>query len=45
MTQHGISAARLEARGLGERALLDAGNPDAAINRRVEIVNLGAASN
>lgn len=43
MSRHGISAARLEARGLGERALLDAGNPDAAVNRRVEIVNLGAS--
>lgn len=43
MTEHGISAARLEARGLGERTLLDASDPDAAINRRVEIVNLGAS--
>jgi len=43
MSRHGISAARLEARGLGERALLDASNPDAAVNRRVEIVNLGAS--
>ena len=42
MSRHGISAARLEARGLGERALLDASNPDAAVNRRVEIVNLGS---
>lgn len=42
-SRHGITAARLEARGLGERALLDASNPDAAVNRRVEIVNMGAS--
>lgn len=37
----GISQARLEAVGLGEEQLLDPAHPDAAENRRVQLVNVG----
>lgn len=35
--EHGIDAARLEAAGFGERQLVDAGEPMAQANRRVEV--------
>jgi OOP family OmpA-OmpF porin len=37
----GISPARLEAVGLGEEQLLNAKNPEAAENRRVQLINIG----
>ena len=37
----GISPARIEAVGLGEEQLLNAAKPDAAENRRVQLVNVG----
>ena len=37
----GISPARLEAVGLGEEQLLKPSNPDAAENRRVQLIALG----
>lgn len=40
-TRHGIDPARLETEGAGETRLADPAHPDAAENRRVEIVNLG----
>jgi len=36
-----VPAAHLIAIGVGEEAMLDAGNPDDAVNRRVELINLG----
>lgn len=38
---HGIDADRLSTRGHGERFPLDADDPRAAVNRRVEITNVG----
>jgi outer membrane protein OmpA-like peptidoglycan-associated protein len=37
----GINPARLEAVGLGEEQLLDPAHPDAAENRRVQLINVG----
>jgi outer membrane protein OmpA-like peptidoglycan-associated protein len=37
----GINPGRLEAVGLGEEQLLDAAHPDAAENRRVQLINIG----
>jgi outer membrane protein OmpA-like peptidoglycan-associated protein len=37
----GINPARLEAVGLGEEQLLDPAHPDAAENRRVQLINIG----
>jgi len=37
----GIDPARLDAVGLGEEELLDPAHPDAAENRRVQIINVG----
>ena len=37
----GISPARLEAVGLGEEQLLDPQHPEAAANRRVQLINIG----
>lgn len=37
----GISPTRLEAVGLGEEQLLDPKHPDAAANRRVQLINIG----
>jgi len=37
----GIAATRIEAVGLGEEQLLDRGNPEAAENRRVQLINIG----
>ena len=39
LVQHGVEAARLEAKGLGMSQPLDAANPAAAKNRRVRIVS------
>ena len=41
MRQHAIAAKRLEVEGYGRSQLLDAGNPEGAVNRRVQITNLG----
>lgn len=38
-----VPAAHLLAIGVGEEDMLDASNPDAAVNRRVELINLGPA--
>jgi outer membrane protein OmpA-like peptidoglycan-associated protein len=38
----GISPARIEAVGLGEEQLLTPSNPDAAENRRVQLINIGS---
>lgn len=38
-----VDPRRIEAVGLGQEALQDTKNPDAAINRRVQIFNLGRA--
>lgn len=37
----GIGAARIEAVGLGEEQLLNRANPEAAENRRVQLINIG----
>jgi OOP family OmpA-OmpF porin len=37
----GISPSRIEAVGLGEEQLLNRSNPDAAENRRVQLINIG----
>lgn len=37
----GISPSRIEAVGLGEEQLLNAAKPDAAENRRVQLINIG----
>lgn len=37
----GISPARIEAVGLGEEQLLDPKHPEAAANRRVQLINIG----
>jgi outer membrane protein OmpA-like peptidoglycan-associated protein len=37
----GIPASRIEAVGLGEEQLLKRGNPEAAENRRVQLINIG----
>ena len=37
----GISPSRIEAVGLGEEQLLDSAHPEAAENRRVQLVNIG----
>ena len=36
-----LSATRLEAVGLSEEQLLDRAHPDAAENRRVQLINIG----
>ncbi len=41
VTTFGISPARIFAVGLGEEQLQDRKSPDAAVNRRVQIVNVG----
>ena len=41
MNPFGIPAARIEAVGLGEEQLLNSGKPDAAENRRVQLINIG----
>jgi outer membrane protein OmpA-like peptidoglycan-associated protein len=44
LVKHGIASRRLETRGVGQEALLDPANPTSEVNRRVEIINLGATS-
>jgi OOP family OmpA-OmpF porin len=39
--EHKIDMARLTVQGFGKNRLLDPANPNAASNRRVEVVNLG----
>ncbi|MDP6952713.1 MAG: OmpA family protein [Alphaproteobacteria bacterium] len=39
--RYGIARTRMMALGHGETQLADPGNPDAAINRRVQVVNIG----
>jgi outer membrane protein OmpA-like peptidoglycan-associated protein len=39
--QHGIDARRLVVEGFGRSRLLDPANPDSAVNRRVQVTNLG----
>ena len=41
-SQHGIAAQRLSVEGYGRSQLLDATAPDSAVNRRVQITNLGS---
>jgi outer membrane protein OmpA-like peptidoglycan-associated protein len=41
VTTFTVAPRRLVAVGVGEELPLDAGNPDAAINRRVQLVNIG----
>ena len=41
VTTFTVAPKRLFAVGVGEELPLDAGNPDAAINRRVQLVNIG----
>ena len=40
-TTFNVPPSQMVAIGLGEEQLQDPGNPDAAINRRVQIINLG----
>lgn len=40
--QHGIDAQRLTVEGFGRSQLLDPANPESAVNRRVQITNLGS---
>jgi outer membrane protein OmpA-like peptidoglycan-associated protein len=44
LIKHGIASRRLKARGVGREALLDPANPLSEVNRRVEIINLGATA-
>jgi len=39
--RHGVKAERLESIGYGKTRLLDKEHPDAAVNRRVQVTNLG----
>lgn len=41
MRQHQIAEARLEVEGYGRSRLLDPADPESAVNRRVQITNLG----
>ena len=41
VTQQGIDAARLDSVGYGRSRLLDKEHPEAAVNRRVQVTNLG----
>src|SRR5262245_38394292 len=43
MNPFGIESRRIEAIGLGEEQLLDRANPEAAQNRRVQLINIGPA--
>ena len=40
--QHGIDARRLTVEGFGRSRLLDSANPESAVNRRVQVTNLGS---
>ena len=39
--QHGVDTRRLSVEGYGRSQLLDPANPESAVNRRVQVVNLG----
>jgi len=41
LVQQGVAAEHLSARGMGENKPFDASNPNAAVNRRVVVLNLG----
>jgi OOP family OmpA-OmpF porin len=41
VTTFGIAASRIVSVGLGEEQLQDRTRPDAAVNRRVQVVNVG----
>lgn len=41
LVQMGVAANQLSARGMGESEPLDKSNPDASVNRRVVVLNLG----
>lgn len=41
LRQHRIDSRRLDVEGFGRSQLLDPGNPEGAVNRRVQITNLG----
>ncbi|HUH83481.1 MAG TPA: OmpA family protein [Stellaceae bacterium] len=43
VTTFKIAPQRLETLGLGKSQLIDPANPDGAVNRRVQVVNLGSA--
>ena len=45
ITQYGIAANRLSAKGYGKSQSLDPDRPEDAVNRRVQIINATAASN
>jgi outer membrane protein OmpA-like peptidoglycan-associated protein len=40
--QHHINAKRLSVEGFGRSQLLDPANPESAVNRRVQVINLGS---
>lgn len=40
-SQHGVDSKRVQVEGLGRTQLLDPANPESAVNRRVQVVNLG----
>ena len=42
MALHAADGARIETRGFGKSRLLDGVDPEAAVNRRVRVINLGA---
>ena len=42
--QHGVDIKRLSVEGYGRSQLLDPANPESAVNRRVQVVNLGKVS-
>ena len=42
--QHGVKAERLQVEGYGRGQLADPANPESVVNRRVQVVNLGAAN-
>jgi outer membrane protein OmpA-like peptidoglycan-associated protein len=42
-SRFGVSDARLESLGMGERELRDPADPNGAVNRRVQVINVGAA--
>jgi OmpA-OmpF porin, OOP family len=41
VTTFGVNPGKLQSVGLGEEQLLDRAHPDAAVNRRVQVINLG----
>jgi outer membrane protein OmpA-like peptidoglycan-associated protein len=40
--QHGIDSQRLQVEGFGKRQLLDVADPESAVNRRVQVTNIGS---